>query len=304
MHNLKTDPEFRDKIPPLTPQEFDQLRENILADGEVYEPIIVWNGVIVDGHNRWKIIQENPGIPYKVKEMHFADKYAAFTWMYQKQLGRRNLSDENRTYIIGKMYEAKKKSVGAQKGNKNAEKQNTQNANIVSGGRTPRTDEIIAAEIGVNHSTVIRSEKFSKGVDAVREQNPEAAAKILHGGTGVTKKDVASFPTMEPEQKQDFISAIVSGTVKERKPKHNGGNRQNREIAAAVNKAVDGLLSGADVTITVTDVADSLESSLIACAHSIRNTLEAHGYDPNGEYKDVFMSAVERGITKVKEIFQ
>lgn len=247
----------------------------------------------------WRIIQENPGIPYKVKEMHFADKYAAFTWMYQKQLGRRNRSDENRTYIIGKLFESRKKTQGANNQYTQAKSEKAQNGPFQNGD----TAQNIADEIGVGRNTVKRSEKFSKGVDAVREQNPEAAAKILHGGTGVTKQDVASFPTMEPEQKQDFISAIVSGTVKERKTKHHCGNRQNREIAAAVNKAVDGLLSGADVTITVTDVADSLESSLVACAHSIRNTLEAHGYDPNGEYKDVFMSAVERGITKVKEIF-
>ena len=47
---FKVDPEFRDKIPPLTDAEFEQLKENILRDGEVYEPICVWNGVIVDGH--------------------------------------------------------------------------------------------------------------------------------------------------------------------------------------------------------------------------------------------------------------
>ena len=51
MDKLRIDPEFRDKIPPLTDAEFEQLRENILNDGEVYEPIAVWNGTIVDGHN-------------------------------------------------------------------------------------------------------------------------------------------------------------------------------------------------------------------------------------------------------------
>lgn len=46
MTNLRIDPEFRDKIPPLTDAEFEQLQENILNDGEVYEPIAVWNGTI------------------------------------------------------------------------------------------------------------------------------------------------------------------------------------------------------------------------------------------------------------------
>ena len=104
MRELRIDPEFRDKIPPLTDAEFEQLRENILKDGEVYEPICVWHGTIIDGHNRWKVIQENPEIPHRFKEMDFDDKWAAFEWMYRKQLGRRNLTDEQRTYMIGKMY--------------------------------------------------------------------------------------------------------------------------------------------------------------------------------------------------------
>ena len=43
---LRIDPEFEGKIPPLTEEEFRQLEENILADGIVINPIIIWNGVI------------------------------------------------------------------------------------------------------------------------------------------------------------------------------------------------------------------------------------------------------------------
>ena len=37
MKNFNIDPEFRDKIPPLTADEFAKLEENIVADGEVRE---------------------------------------------------------------------------------------------------------------------------------------------------------------------------------------------------------------------------------------------------------------------------
>ena len=46
MGRLIIDPEFRDKIPPLTEDEFIQLEENILSDGAVVSPLIVWDGVI------------------------------------------------------------------------------------------------------------------------------------------------------------------------------------------------------------------------------------------------------------------
>ena len=133
MRELRVDPEFRDKIPPLTDAEFEQLRENILSDGEVYEPIVVWNGTIIDGHNRWRILQEHPEIPYKVKEMEFTDKWAAFEWMYRKQLGRRNISDEQKTYLLGKLYEARKQTRGGDRGNQYTKEANRQNGDLATG---------------------------------------------------------------------------------------------------------------------------------------------------------------------------
>ena len=55
---LKTDPEYESIIPKLTDEEFKQLEENLLADG-VLAPLIVWNGTIVDGHNRYRIAQKH-----------------------------------------------------------------------------------------------------------------------------------------------------------------------------------------------------------------------------------------------------
>ena len=59
---LRIDPEFEGKIPPLTEEEFQQLESNILADGIVINPIIVWDGVIIDGHNRYRIVGKHPHI--------------------------------------------------------------------------------------------------------------------------------------------------------------------------------------------------------------------------------------------------
>ena len=49
---LTIDPEFEAKCPPLTGDELSQLEENILEEGLVLMPLIVWNDTIVDGHNR------------------------------------------------------------------------------------------------------------------------------------------------------------------------------------------------------------------------------------------------------------
>lgn len=210
MVELKIDKEFKEKIPPLTDAEFEQLRENILADGEVYEPIVTWDGVIVDGHNRWRVIQENPQIPFRTKEMDFADKWAAFEWMYRKQLGRRNLSDEQKTYLLGKLYEARKNCYGGDR------KSSRQNGDMKPNGRTV---QIIAKEQGVGSKTVERAEHFAKGLDAIREVSPAAADKVLDGKAGVSKQTIAEMRNADGEEVKEVAKAIEEGKPVSRKPR-------------------------------------------------------------------------------------
>ena len=204
MVELRIDPEFRDKIPPLTDAEFEQLRENILADGEVYEPIAVWNGVIVDGHNRWRVIQEHPEIPYKVKEIEFTNKWEAFAWMYKKQLGRRNLSDEQKTYLMGKRNEAEKLAIGS---NQHTHEEGVQNGPARPKGKTAQR---IADEYGVGYGTVLRAEQFAKGVDALSEVSKEAADKILSGAAKVPKAAVAELKEAGQETVQKFAEDVIA----------------------------------------------------------------------------------------------
>ena len=63
------DSEFQSQIPALTDEEFQQLEENILSEGEVLSPLIVWGNILVDGHNRYKILQQHPEIPYATRSI-------------------------------------------------------------------------------------------------------------------------------------------------------------------------------------------------------------------------------------------
>jgi site-specific DNA-methyltransferase (adenine-specific) len=97
MQNLSINPELKSLIPPLTAEEFKQLETNVLAEG-IREPIITWQGTIVDGHNRYELAQMYD-LPFKVKEMAFASMNHAKKWMAENQLGRRNLAE----YVKGEL---------------------------------------------------------------------------------------------------------------------------------------------------------------------------------------------------------
>ncbi len=74
MINLKIDPEFQSQIPPLTDDEFKQLKENILKEGKLLSPLIVWNNTLVDGHNRYVILQKHPEIYFSTMPLPFESR--------------------------------------------------------------------------------------------------------------------------------------------------------------------------------------------------------------------------------------
>ncbi len=218
---LKIDPEFQHLIADLSDDEFAQLRENILEDGEVLSPIITWNGFILDGHNRWKIIQENPGIAYRTTPIILQDRYEAIEWILKNQLGRRNITPQERKNLIGKLQTARKQPHGNNAKRDEESGQYLMVQNEPSGKREASTAEQIGREHGVSPSFVKRAEKFAKGVDDLAEVSKEAAAKVLRGNSGVTDAEVASVPKMNQQEKEAFAERIINPhpTPQKEKPK-------------------------------------------------------------------------------------
>ena len=76
---LTIDPQFKNLIPPLQRTEYLQLEENLLADG-CRDPLVVWRGTLIDGHNRYEICTRH-SIPFSVKEMNFYCREEAIAWI-------------------------------------------------------------------------------------------------------------------------------------------------------------------------------------------------------------------------------
>ena len=97
---LTIDPEFKQLIPPLLQTERTQLEENILRDG-CREPIALWGNIIIDGHNRYEICRKH-NIPFNTVQVSIHNREEAIAWICANQLGKRNIPDESRRYLIGK----------------------------------------------------------------------------------------------------------------------------------------------------------------------------------------------------------
>ena len=206
---LVIDPEFADKIPPLTEDEYRLLEENILADGKIISPLITWNGIIVDGHNRYRILQAHPEIPYETMEMEFSDRYAVIVWICRNQLGRRNLTDEQKKFLTGKRYEAEKKQ-NQWRGNQYVSSDEEESG---LGEKRPsqnpeRTSAIIAKEIGKGERYVRDAEIYANGIEAADEVTPGIKNEILSGKLKCKDKDVMAIARAAPEQREDLVRKL------------------------------------------------------------------------------------------------
>ena len=104
MSALIIDPEFKALIPPLTPEEFAQLEANLKAEG-CRDPLVMWQGIIIDGHNRYEICTRH-GIGFEKVRKEFADRSEVIEWIIRNQFGRRNLDAYQRTKLALRLEEA------------------------------------------------------------------------------------------------------------------------------------------------------------------------------------------------------
>lgn len=204
--NLTIDPEFEAFIPPLDATDYARLKANILADG-CREPISVWNGTILDGHNRYRICTEN-GIPFSTIDISSVHTRAeAFVWMYENQLGRRNLEPFRRAEMALKV-----KPYIEERARERARanlKQNTENAQHFSDSQkistntevqnsAPRekglkTVEKLAEKANVSRNTIQRVEKI------LEKAEPEVIEKARSGEISINQ----AYQTVKPARKQD-----------------------------------------------------------------------------------------------------
>jgi ParB-like chromosome segregation protein Spo0J len=82
----------------LSTAEFEQLEKNILLEG-VRDSLITWNGILIDGHNRYEIAQKH-NLPFNTIEKHFENRENVICWIIDNQLGRRNLADYVRYELL------------------------------------------------------------------------------------------------------------------------------------------------------------------------------------------------------------
>lgn len=216
MQDLKIDPEFRDKIPPIPKEDFDGLRSDILRDGYVRDPLVVWDeeNTLLDGHHRWMVILEHPELPYTVDRKSFPDRWAAIAWICANQLHKHNMNEIQRAKLIQEEHDAKQKSHGGDR--RSEEFSSGENIHLKKTEvKNGKTRSIIAREHGITPGEVKTAVEVGRGIDRAAEVDPEFKREVLSGEVKAKKSDLAAIRKLDtPDEVQDAVNAIRSGGMK------------------------------------------------------------------------------------------
>ena len=203
---ITIDNEFQNLIPPLTDEEFAQLETNILRVG-FRDALITWHGILIDGHNRYRIAQKH-GLTYRTVEKNFADRNDAERWIILNQFGRRNLSAYDRSILALKL-----KPIIAEK----AKEQQGQRTDLTSVRNLTNVDtkKELAKVAGVSHDTIAKVEKIQA------KASPEIKSAIKSGEMSINQ----AYQTVKREEKKqevqkriDEYAEVQTGVIDIKKP--------------------------------------------------------------------------------------
>lgn len=219
------DPEFRDKIPAMPQEDFDGLRADIIRDGYVRDPLVVWKeeNILLDGHHRWRVISENKetlGDKFQVDYKSFPDRWAAIAWICANQLHKHNMTPIQKEKLIQEEHDAEQKSAMRDESGKFI---SPGGQNGPSGGHALRKK--IADEHKISEKAVRTAVEVGRGIDRAEEVVPGFKKEVLSGETKALKSDLAAIRNMKDDEDVKEAVEVIRDPSKKR-----DGNWATREV--------------------------------------------------------------------------
>ena len=178
---MTVDSEFKNLIPPLSPEERQGLESSLLKEG-CRDALVLWGDILIDGHNRYEICTKH-NIPYKTVQKEFESREAVIEWIILNQFGRRNLPAYERARLALRLKPVIAENAKAQQ--LSTLKQNTVPQNSAKRETPIETRQELAKLAGVSHDTIAKVEKIEKVISAkkpIAGKKPEELKRELMKG--------------------------------------------------------------------------------------------------------------------------
>lgn len=169
------DKEFESYMPSLSYEEYYHLEHNIIKEG-CRDPIVLWNNILIDGHNRYEICKRHK-LPFNIVKRDFKNREQVKDWILNNQLGRRNITPYSRVLLALKKEELWRKL---------AKENQVHGGNLRALGRQKSdkpidTKKEIARLAKVSHDTVVKVKYIEK------KANKETKIKLRNGDVTINR---------------------------------------------------------------------------------------------------------------------
>jgi len=245
------DNDFKVLLPALDSETYRMLEENIIQNG-CRDAIIVWEGILIDGHNRYEICTKND-IPFTIVEKEFESREEVLIWIVSNQISRRNLTSIQLSHFRGIHYRAVRKIQGT-RNQFVGKSENRQND-----GFKGVTAEQLASQYRVSTKTIERDNNISQAIDAIGKISPEAQRKILSGEVAVDKKELEKLMQKPLVEIEEIAAEIEDGTydrVARRKAAASAASALDKHADDSIPEEMRGISSA------ISSITDSFYSQL------------------------------------------
>jgi len=209
MQEIIIDQEFKWLLPALDQATYAWLEENILEHG-CMNPLVLWNGILIDGHNRYAIVRKHD-LPFNTVNMEFDSRDDVIIWIISTQISRRNLTAKQLTFFRGLHYNTEKKIHGdIERFIENVENRPTSHADTLGDTATR-----LAGVYDVSRATIIRDSQVAEAISAIGEVSPEAKRDILAERTRISRKELRELLAGSEENIAKVAAKIENGTFEE-----------------------------------------------------------------------------------------
>lgn len=188
-------------IDPLTADEYEALERSLLAEG-CRDALVLWNDILVDGHNRYGICRKH-GLPFNtVQNTRFQSMDDVHLWMIEQHLGRRSVSD----YQRGVLALRKRASLGARQ---KAQRDAGSNSEMATSAAAPDDDADARPPwddmpVAVSRAELAREAKLSSNqVSMIERIHAQAAPEVVEAlKSGAISISAAAAVASLPEDEQ------------------------------------------------------------------------------------------------------
>jgi len=219
IENIIIDAEFKRMFPILEAKAYTDLENGILQFGCLVQ-LTMWNGILIDGHNRYAILKKY-GLPFKTMSLEFTSRDEVLLWIVNNQLGRRNLTPMQTSFYRGLQYTLEKQIISNPEGTNRWSLVDAQNEHQL---KPKSTAGRLAEQHKVSPGTIRRDAQVATAISAIGDVSPEIKMDILSGKTRISRIQLQELAAGSKEDVSAVVSQIEEGTFSNKRPSVSAGD--------------------------------------------------------------------------------